>query len=83
MNKKIILLIGSLILLIIIAIVVFSIINKKSRETDLVHYNSDPEFLSEERKAYFGLAPETKAQILGYDDGYEIYKIIKDDSEVE
>jgi len=83
MNKKIFLVITALILLIIIAIVVFSIINKKSQEANSIYYNAEPEFLSEERKAYFGLAPKTKAQILGYDNGYEIYKIIKDDSEIE
>ena len=83
MNKKIFLLIATLILLVIIGFIVFSTINKKSQESNLVYYNSEPEFLSEERKAYFGLAQETKAQILGYDNGYEIYKIIKDDSEIE
>lgn len=83
MNKKIILLIGSLIFLIIIVIIIFSNTNKESREGALVHYNSEPEFLSEEKKAYFGLAPETKVQVLDYDQGYEIYKIIEDDGELE
>ncbi len=83
MSKKIIFLVSSLILLIIIAVIIFSNTNKKSKESSLVHYNSEPEFLSEEKKAYFGLAPETEVQVLNYDEGYEIYKIIRDDSEIE
>ena len=69
--------------MIIIAVIVFSNANRKLREGALVNYNSEPEFLDEERKAYFGLAPETEAQVLGYDGGYEIYKIIRNDGEVE
>lgn len=83
MNKKIIFLVGGLMILIIIVIIAFLIMNTKKQEDALIYYSSEPEFLSEERKAYFGLAPETKAQILGYDGGHEIYKIIKDDSEIE
>lgn len=84
MNKKIILLISSLILLTIIVIVVFSKTDKGLEENVLIDYNPEPElFLSEDRKAYFGLAPETDVQVFGHDEGYEIYKIIKDDGESE
>lgn len=79
MNKKLIFLISALILLGLIVVVVFSLTNKKSSEDIFIDNNSEPEFLDEERKAYFGLAPETEAQILGDDEGYEIYKIIKND----
>ena len=83
MSKKIFFLIGGLLLLIVIVIIAFSTANKKPKKGDAIYYNSEVEFLSEERKAYFGLAPETKVQVLDYDDGHEIYRIISNDTETE
>lgn len=79
-KKKIILIISSLILVIIIIFLFQSV--TKNRELEVVDEVFVPEFLTEERKAYYGLKPETKAQVFYDSEGYEIYKIIYDDSDI-
>ena len=77
MSKKVIFLISISIVLGIILIIIFFGPKKEPKETSQINYSDQKEFLSEERKVYFGLAPETEVEVLADDEGYEIYQIIK------
>ncbi|MBN2854005.1 hypothetical protein JXK06_00505 [Patescibacteria group bacterium] len=78
MNKKVIFLISLSVFLGIILIIIFFGPKREPEETSQINYSDQQKFLSEERKAYFGLAPETEVEVLADDEGYEIYQIIRD-----
>lgn len=79
-KKKIILIVGALVLVVIIVVLLQSVI--KNQDSEIVDEVFVPEFMTEERKAYYGLAPETKVQVFYDSEGYEVYKIINDDNEI-
>lgn len=76
-KKKIIIISGILLFLILVFLILFFLQRTKSKESGLFNYNSEPEYLSEERKAYHGLAEDTEARVYYDDEGYEVYQIIK------
>ena len=79
-KKKIILIVGALILVVIIVLLLQNF--TKDRNAEIVDEVFVPEFMTEERKAYYGLAPETKAQVFYDSEGNEVYKIIYNDSDI-
>lgn len=81
MNKKKIVLVVGILVVIILVLLLLKSINKKEGG-ELVEEVFVPEFMTEERKAYYGLAPETKAQVFYDSEGNEIYKIIYNDSDI-
>lgn len=81
MNKKKIVLVVGILVVIILVLLLLKSINKKEGG-ELVEEVFVPEFMTEERKAYYGLSPERKVQVFYDSEGNEIYKIIYDDSDI-
>lgn len=88
MNKKTQkIIIISILVVVLIAMAVVLTLNKKQKNNNILPAPEfeevyTPRFMDEERKAFHGLAPETKVQVFSDSDGKEVYKIIRDDSEI-
>lgn len=85
-NKTQKIIIISILFVALIAIVAVLTLNKEQENSILPGPEFEevytPRFMDEERKAFHGLAPETKVQVFSDSNGKEVYKIIRDDSEM-
>jgi len=81
MDKKKLIILGSLLFILIILIIVIFSIKQKGIEVGVDNEN-EPKFLSTEQKNSFGLDNRTKAQLFYDDNGDVVYKIIRSDEDI-
>jgi len=81
MDKKKLIILGSLLFVLIILIIVIFSIKQKGNEIGVGNEN-EPQFLNSEQKKGFDLDERTKAQLFYDDNGDVVYKIIRSDEDI-
>lgn len=81
MDKKKLIILGSLVFVLIVLLVIIFIPKQKNTETGINNVN-EPQFLNDEQKEEFGLDKRTKAQLFYDDNGDVVYKIIRSEEDI-